>query len=411
VRLEGYRPGLYVRIEMENIPAELVENFNPHYPLIVGGLLPSEEAMGYVQLRFKKHRWHKKILKTRDPLIVSLGWRRFQTTPLYACHDRDARYRALKYTPEHAHCIATFWGPITPPATGCLAVQSVSSRSDSFRIAGTGVVLDLDKTANIVKKLKLTGYPTKVFKNTAFIKNMFTSALEIAKFEGASVRTVSGIRGQIKKAIKNPKGAFRATFEDKILMSDIVFLRAWYPVKPPKYYNPVTSLLLEDKVWKGMRTVGEIRYQRKLAIPNNADSNYRPITRVEKHFSTINVPKKLAANLPFKSKPKKLASRTNKTYDTKRAVVLSGTEKKVHVLMQQLGTTKNEKAALRKQADLKRRGVYLKAKAMQESKSAERRKELMKAVYKKVGKEEAKAAAANEWRSRPKKKQKGDGDD
>ena len=54
---------------------------------------------------------------------------------------------------------------------------------------------------------------------------------------------LSGLRGQVKKALAKPEGQFRAAFEDKILMSDIVFLRAWYNILPRMYYNPVTSLL------------------------------------------------------------------------------------------------------------------------------------------------------------------------
>lgn len=178
VQIEGYRPGMYVRIELHNVPSEFVENFDPTYPLVIGSLNMGEENIGYVNVKVKKHRWHKRILKTGDPVIMSMGWRRFQTIPIYSKLEDDLKFRYLKYTPEHVMCNAHFWGPITPQGTGFLALQSCDETSEvkkrGFRIAATGAVQELDKSTQIVKKLKLIGHPLKIYKKTAFIKGLFT---------------------------------------------------------------------------------------------------------------------------------------------------------------------------------------------------------------------------------------------
>ena len=388
VRAEGYKAGTYARLTLTNVPYEFVTSFNPRFPLLVGGLQPTEERMGFIQVRIKRHRWHKKILKTNDPLIVSLGWRRFQTLPVYNISDSRTRNRMLKYTPEHMHCFGTFYGPLAPPNTGFCCVQNFSNKNPGFRIAASGVVLNVDEGTEIVKKLKLTGHPYKIFKNTAFVKDMFSSALEIAKFEGAGIRTVSGIRGQIKKALSKPEGNFRATFEDKVLMSDIIFLRAWYPVRPHRFYNLVTNLLDagDPDSWSGMRLTGQVRAEQGLPTPKAKNSDYRPVEREERHFNPLRVPRKLQADLPFKSQITQMKPQRKETYAQKRAVVLGGEEKTARRLMQQVMTLRKEKVEKRRTKQEERRQPHRAKVAENEEKRREREKRERDDFWRREGK-------------------------
>ena len=53
----------------------------------------------------------------------------------------------------------------------------------------------------VMKKLKLVGNRVSVQEHRVH-HGMFNSALEVAKVRGCLLRTVSGIRGTVKKAVK-----------------------------------------------------------------------------------------------------------------------------------------------------------------------------------------------------------------
>eukprot|EP00768_Dysnectes_brevis_P002873 gnl/Dysnectes_brevis/2099_a2434_1863.p1 GENE.gnl/Dysnectes_brevis/2099_a2434_1863~~gnl/Dysnectes_brevis/2099_a2434_1863.p1 ORF type:complete len:1140 (+),score=373.36 gnl/Dysnectes_brevis/2099_a2434_1863:54-3422(+) len=390
-----FAPGDYVRIEFNSIPSEFSDNYIKTHPLVIGALLPSELQWGYVVAKMKRHRWHPRVLKTQNPLIFSVGWRRFQSIPVYSMEQPGSMdERMLKYTPEHMHCHATFWGPAAPPASGVMAFATVKNEQKSFRVSATGSVLELSKTSKVVKKLKLVGHPYKIQRNTVFLRDMFSSRLEATAFVGAALKTVSGIRGTIKKALREPEGHVRATFEDRLKPSDIVFFRSWYPVKVQRFFNPVANHLLDMHQWTGVRSFAQLRHDQQVAIPVNPDSVYRPVSRPETEFGKIKVPRSLQRKLPFSAKPKDtLGKRKDRKRDSYMAsLVRDDEQKRLSTLEADLRTVERERSDKRRVKARKKREQSAADRVRHEAEYRARTKDARKKRAREIGFAEARAA-------------------
>ena len=389
-----FKLGTYIRIDLKKVKRKYANHFDPNHPIILSTLShqESEKQMSFIKIRFNKHLWFPKILKTNDPIILSIGWRKFQTTMAYCVEDKNHRLRLIKYTPKFTNCIAICYGPQVPINVAVVAMQNDlgDTTDDNFRISGTGDVIEVNQSFDIVKKLKLIGDPEEIYKKTANIKNMFNSNLEVARYIGAKIQTVSGIRGIIKKQLNTkPEGRFRATFEDKILKSDVVFLKTWAPVELNKFYNPIIEY--GDKKQRMLRTMSQLRKDYGIKLEQKPDSEYKDIEREERVFPNLVISKNLEKNLPFKKKNKNINDNKEENYHLKKLGLpykkqiksyMTTNEKNIYSLMQRLQTLQNIKEKKLKKAT---ENYKLKEKKEEEKKEIlqkKRRREKMSKSFK-----------------------------
>ena len=390
-----FKLGTYIRIDLKKVKRKYANHFDPNHPIILSTLShqESEKQMSFIKIRFNKHLWFPKILKTNDPIILSIGWRKFQTTMAYCVEDKNHRLRLIKYTPKFTNCIAICYGPQVPINVAVVAMQNDlgDTTDDNFRISGTGDVIEVNQSFDIVKKLKLIGDPEEIYKKTANIKNMFNSNLEVARYIGAKIQTVSGIRGIIKKQLNTkPEGRFRATFEDKILKSDVVFLKTWAPVELNKFYNPIIEY--GDKKQRMLRTMSQLRKDYGIKLEQKPDSEYKDIEREERVFPNLVISKNLEKNLPFKKKNKNINDNKEENYHLKKLGLpykkqiksyMTTNEKNIYSLMQRLQTLQNIKEKKLKKAT---ENYKLKEKKEEEKKEMLQKKRRREKMFKNIKK-------------------------
>ena len=79
-----FQKGFYVKITLEKVKYADFLQVSHKMPVILSRINLGEDNLAFVKVNFKRHRWYSNLLKSNDPIIVSSGWRRYQTMITFA---------------------------------------------------------------------------------------------------------------------------------------------------------------------------------------------------------------------------------------------------------------------------------------------------------------------------------------
>ena len=188
-------PGAYVTITLENVPASAYAKLSPSTLLTAVSLLPHENKVSVLHMGIttsSKSEHDEEIpVKSKDVLTFRCGWRTWQSRPIFSQHNLNSdKHKFERYMPTGGtYFAASVFGPVTygtcpvmmfRETNGGSAEDIGCGKKREFLAHGTMLGADADRI--VLKRIILTGYPTRVHKRHATVKYMFYNPEDVRWF-------------------------------------------------------------------------------------------------------------------------------------------------------------------------------------------------------------------------------------
>ena len=232
----GIHPGRRVNIHLRSVPLSLLSTYDSTKPLAVYSFIRHEQKRTVVNFSITLSSSHPSPLKSKEPLILQCGPRRFLINPLYSQSGATPNnvHKFLRYLHPGQTAIATFIAPLTWGSVPALFFPAASPDDPTSNALGpliaTGTSLPPDPSRVIAKRVILTGHPYKINKKLVTVRYMFFNAEDVAWFKALQLWTKRGRSGFIKESL-GTHGYFKATFDGRISPMDAVgvslYKRVW----------------------------------------------------------------------------------------------------------------------------------------------------------------------------------------
>ncbi|SPO24200.1 related to TSR1 - protein involved in 20S rRNA accumulation [Ustilago trichophora] len=261
--LDGVQPGFRVTVHIKDVPraaavrarasgAGELPKVNVAVPFVMFGLLRHEHKKSVLNFTVTRNTEYEAPIRSKDPLVLCLGPRRFKVNPIFSQHSRGGGkgvnnvHKFERFLRQGVSAsVATVYARITFGGSTAPAVlvrerwidgesgydQRGVSACQMPHLVGFGNLIDAGPTRINAKRILLSGHPFKVHKKTATIRFMFFNPEDVYWFKPITLHTKLGRTGHITESL-GTHGYFKAHFDGPISQMDTVLMNLYKRVYP-----------------------------------------------------------------------------------------------------------------------------------------------------------------------------------
>ncbi|CAD5211964.1 unnamed protein product [Bursaphelenchus okinawaensis] len=229
------KTGVYVTVYVKNVPAHILNDIDPRYPLALYGLLKHEQKFSVMNVVLRKYNGYTAPVKNKETLVFHVGPRRFAVDPIFSQHSTGDKYKMERFMPEGTPFVASYYGPVTFGPCPVLVFKRDMEGNETF--VAYGSVLNANPDRIVLKRIVLSGHPYKITKRSAVVRFMFFNKEDIDWFKPVELYTDNGHRGHIKDSI-GTHGLMKCVFNTPLGKQDAVKMNLFKRVFPRWTFTP-----------------------------------------------------------------------------------------------------------------------------------------------------------------------------
>lgn len=235
----GIEPGTYVTLNIKDFPMDAVAQLDSARLVGVFSLLQHENKMSMVNMAVTKTSEYEEPVKSKDEMLVQIGFRRFWASPIYSTDTRGGVnnvHKFERFLQPGRQSIAAAYLPIQFGPAPVLFLKPGAPGTEPALVA-TGSVLDSDPLRIIAKRIILTGHPFKIHKRSVVVRYMFWNPLDIDWFKPVQLHTKLGRTGHIVESL-GTHGHMKCQFDGPVKAQDTICMYL-YKRQYPKWNTRV----------------------------------------------------------------------------------------------------------------------------------------------------------------------------